>query len=302
MSRFKSDGKEITMTTEKHLTLLAVHAHPDDEVFGTGGVLTRAAAEGIHTVLVCSTKGENGEIHDPALDPEEARPRLAAIREEELRRAVEILGVDDLIFLGYRDSGMVGTPENADPRNFHNADPDEAVGRVVAVIRRVKPEVVVTYDPRGSYGHPDHIAAHKATVAAFDAAADPARYPEQGLAPWQAKKLYYTALSLSGLVRMGEVMRERGVPIPFGEDFDPASIAVPDEQITTRVDVGDYMEQKRAALRVHKTQIAEDHFTAMLPDDMLRGMLGTETFIRAKSLVDAPLPEDDLFAGLPRSS
>ncbi len=286
------------MTTEKQLTLLAVHAHPDDEVFGTGGVLARAAAEGVHTVLVCATKGENGEIHDPTLDEEEARPRLAAIREEELRRAVEILGIDELIFLGYRDSGMVGTPENADPRSFHNADPDAAAGRVVAIIRRVKPQVVVTYDPRGGYGHPDHIAAHKATVAAFDAAADPDRYPEQNLEPWQADKLYYAALPLSGLVHMGEVMRERGVPIPFGEDFDPASIAVPDEQITTYVNVEDYIGQKRAALRVHKTQIGEDHFTAQLPDDMLRQMLGTESFIRARSLVDAPTPEDDLFAGL----
>lgn len=286
------------MAIERQLTLLAVHAHPDDEVFGTGGVLARSAAEGIHTVLICATKGENGEIHDPELDEEEARPRLASIREEELRRACEILGVGELIFLGYRDSGMVGTPENADERNFHNADRDEAVGRVVAVIRRVKPQVVVTYDPRGGYGHPDHIAAHKATVAAFDAAADPDRYPEQNLEPWQAQKLYYTALPLSGLQQMGEIMRERGVPIPFGEDFDPASIAVPDEQITTYVNVEDYIGQKRAALRVHKTQIGEDHFMRTLPEEMTTMILGTETFTRVRSLVDAPIPENDLFAGL----
>jgi len=284
----------------EQLTLMAVHAHPDDEVFGTGGVFARAAAEGMRTVLVTATRGDVGEINDPDLDPAEARERLAAIREEELRRACAILGIGELYFLGYRDSGMVGTPDNADPRNFHNAPPDEATGRVVALMRRTRPDVVVTYDPRGGYGHPDHIAAHRATVAAFDAAADPARYPEQDLPPWQPQKLYYAAFPREGLLRMREELQARGITMPFGEDedFDPTSFTVPDDEITTRVDVGAYVAQKQAALQVHRTQISAEHFTQRMPADLARLMLGTESFTLVRSLVPAPLPEDDLFAGL----
>ena len=133
------------------LTLMAVHAHPDDEVFGTGGVLARAAAEGMRTVLVTATRGDVGEIHDPDLDPEEARERLATIREGELRRACAILGIDELHILGYRDSGMVGTPDNADPRNFHNADPDEVAGRIVELMRRERPDVAAGAARRGRH-------------------------------------------------------------------------------------------------------------------------------------------------------
>ena len=287
---------------DEQLTLMAVHAHPDDEVFGTGGVFARAAAEGMRTVLVTATRGDVGEIHDPDLDPEEARDRLAAIREGELRRACAILGIGELYILGYRDSGMVGTPDNDDPRNFHNAAPDEATGRVVELMRRVRPHVVVTYDARGGYGHPDHLAAHRATVAAFDAAGDPARYPEQGLAPWQPRKLYYTAFPRSGLLRMRDEVRSRGIALPFPgsdeEEFDPSSFTVPDDEITTRVDVEAYVAQKRAALQAHRTQIGAEHFTQLLPEDLAREMLGTESFTRVRSLVPAALPEDDLFAGL----
>ncbi len=286
----------------ERLTLLAVHAHPDDEVFGTGGVLARAADEGIHTVLICSTGGEVGEIHDPDLDPDEARGRLAQIREQELRRACAILNVAELHFLGYRDSGMVGTPDNADPRNFHNADPTEAAGRVARIIRQARPQVVVTYNPYGGYGHPDHIAAHHAAVAAFDMAADPACFPEQlaeGLAPWQAQKLYYTAIPRSGIQEMGEIMRERGIDGPFSrEDVDLTDMTTPDDEITTRVDVGDYVAQKRAALQAHRTQIGAEHFMMLLPEDISRRILSAEMFVRARSLVEAPIPEDDLFSGI----
>jgi len=294
MRRWRVDGNG--------LTLMAVHAHPDDEVFGTGGVLARAAAEGMRTVLVTATRGDVGEIHDPDLDPEEARERLATIREGELRRACAILGIDELHILGYRDSGMVGTPDNADPRNFHNADPDEVAGRIVELMRRERPDVVVTYDARGGYGHPDHIAAHQATVAAFDRAGDPARYPEQGLEPWQPRKLYYAAFPRSGLLRMRDEMRAHGIALPFpgsdDEEFDPSSFTVPDDEITARVDVAPYVERKRAALLAHRTQIGAEHFTQLLSEDLARAMLGTESFTRARALVPAPLHEDDLFAGL----
>jgi mycothiol conjugate amidase Mca len=284
---------------QRPLTLMTVHAHPDDEVITTGGVLARATAEGVHTVLVTATRGEEGEIHVPALDTPEARRDLAAIRAVELNRAIEILGIDELHYLGYRDSGMVGTPENDNLHNFHNADSDEATRRLVRIIRETRPHVIVTYDERGNYGHPDHIASHLVSVAAFDAAADETRFPELGLEPWQAQKLYYGAFPLSAARRFTEIMREHGIPSPFGDtDIDLESVAVPDDRITTRVDVRDYMLQKRAAMRAHETQIPAEHAMLAMSDALARETLGTEWFIRAQSLVPTPEDEDDLFAGL----
>jgi mycothiol conjugate amidase Mca len=281
------------------LTVLAVHAHPDDEAFSMGGVLARLADEGVRTVLVCATRGEVGEIHDPDLDPEQAKERLGAIREEELRRACAVLKITELRFLGYRDSGMAGTADNADPRNFHNADPEEATGRIVRVMREVRPQVVVTYNERGGYGHPDHIAAHRATVAAFDAAGDPRCFAEQGLEPWAPLKLYYTAFPHSAMVRMREFARERGVPTPWDRpDFDPSTITTPDALVTTRVEIGPYMKQKREALLMHRTQIGVDNPMLAIPEDIAREVWGVETFQRARSRVDAPEVEGDLFAGL----
>ncbi len=278
---------------------MAVHAHPDDEVFGTGGVLARAHDEGIHTVLVCATRGEVGEIHDPDLDPDVARPRLGEIREQELRRACEILHVDDLRFLGYRDSGMAGTPENADPTNFQNADFQEATERLVGLIRQFRPHVVVTYDPRGSYGHPDHIMAHRVTNAAVQAAADPKQNTTQGLAPWHVAKLYESAIPREAVRKIRSLLAERGIADPFARpNFDFESFTMPDEVITTRVDVRDYNSVKRQALLAHRTQIPLDNPVMTLPADIQADVFGYETFMRVKSDVVAPDQEIDLFAGL----
>jgi mycothiol conjugate amidase Mca len=280
------------------LALLAVHAHPDDEVFG-GGTLARAADEGVRVILVTATRGEEGEIHDADLDPEEARSRLGAIREEELRQAASLLGIGEIYLLGYRDSGMAGTPANEDPNNFHNADPDTATARLVRIIRETRPQVIVTYDERGNYGHPDHIAAHRAAVAAFDAAGDPARFPTPDLAPWQPQKLYYTAFPRGDLLRFREIARERGVAAEEeAAETDLESYTVPDELVTTRVDVRPWVGRKIEAMRVHRTQIPEDSFLLNVPEDLLEMVWGGESFIRARSLVEAPDAEDDLFAGL----
>lgn len=280
------------------LTLLAVHAHPDDEVFG-GGALARAADEGVRVVLVTATSGEEGEIRDPGLDPEDARARLGAIREAELRAAAALLGITEVHLLGYRDSGMAGTPANEDPNNFHNADPEAVTARLVRLIRQTHPQVIVTYDERGNYGHPDHIAAHRAAVAAFDASGDPARFPTSGLSPWQPQKLYYTAFPRGDLLRFREIARERGMPTDEEESEDDLeAYTVPDEKITTRVDVRPWVGRKVAAMRAHRTQIPEDSFMLNMPDDLLELVWGTESFVRARSLVDAPEHEDDLFAGL----
>jgi N-acetyl-1-D-myo-inositol-2-amino-2-deoxy-alpha-D-glucopyranoside deacetylase len=283
----------------ERLTLMAVHAHPDDEVFGTGGVFARAADEGMRTVLVCATGGEEGEIREPRRDTPEQRARLAEIRAEELRRSAGILGIEEVHFLGYRDSGMLGTPANNHPDNFLHADRKEATRRVVRLIREVHPDVLVTYDERGGYGHPDHVTAHQVTTAAVEAAADLERYPELGLSVWSVPKFYNAANPRAIWQWIGEQMRERGIaPEPEESDYDYASFLTPDEVITTRVDVTSYVPRKHAALMEHQTQISQDDWLNSMPEDLMEALLRTESFIRVRSAVPVPNPEDDLFAGL----
>jgi N-acetyl-1-D-myo-inositol-2-amino-2-deoxy-alpha-D-glucopyranoside deacetylase len=290
------------------LTLMAVHAHPDDEVIGTGGVLARYAAEGVQTVLVTCTRGEVGEIVDRTV----ARPEnLADVREAELRAACAVLQVSALEFLGYRDSGMVGTPDNDDPRSFWRADLDGAVGRLVALIRRYRPQVLVSYDANGFYGHPDHVQAHRVTVAAFEAAGDPARYPDQGLAPWAPQKLYCTAVPRSRLIALGRRLRDLGIASPLPDDPAESPWGTADGDVTTTVDVRAYAAVKRQALAAHRSQVGPETFLLKLPPDLWDETMGVESFRRAASRVPLPagqaLPlaggadaarEDDLFAGL----
>src|SRR4051812_9678662 len=212
---------------------MTVHAHPDDEVVFTGGLLARSHDEGIRTVLVLCTNGEEGEIHDPDLDPEEAKPRLGAIRRGELAGAVAALGIDDVEYLDYRDSGMVGTEANANPACFHQADKDEAAARLVALVRRYRPQVLITYDEFGAYGHPDHIAANVITHLAFDRAGDAAYRPDLG-APYQPAKLYYTAWNEDGFKLAREMYLARGLKWPWDEeeekkDDDPATVSGDEE-------------------------------------------------------------------------
>ena len=279
----------------ENLTLMAVHAHPDDEAISTGGVLARYADEGLRTVLVTCTGGEVGEIADPSLATPE---NLAEVRKRELRTAVEILTVGQLYLLGYRDSGMVGTADNDHPASFHRASLEEATGKLVALIRRERPQVLVTYDDNGFYGHPDHIKANRITVAAFEAAADPARYPEAG-PPWQPLKLYYVAIPRSALETFGRLMREAGIEPPSDllEEQDPP-FGTPDELVTTYVDVSQQVERKHRALLAHATQMGPEVFFAKLPASLFNVVFGIETFQLVKSLVAAPKEEDDLFAGL----
>jgi N-acetyl-1-D-myo-inositol-2-amino-2-deoxy-alpha-D-glucopyranoside deacetylase len=286
------------------LTLMAVHAHPDDEAISTGGILARYAAEGVQTVLVTCTRGDVGEIVDSTLaDPD----NLADVREAELRAACALLRVSALHVLGYRDSGMMDTPDNDDPGSFWRADLDEATGRLVALIRRYQPQVLVTYDANGFYGHPDHIQAHRVAVAAFDAAGDPARYPEQGLAPWAPQKLYYTTVPRSAMVAFGQRLRDAGLESPLPEDAAEITWGSPDEEVTTAVDVRDYAMVKREALAAHRSQVGPETFFLLLSPELWREMMGVEHFCRAVSRVPLPPPpaggdddgrEADLFAGL----
>lgn len=282
-------------------TLIAVHAHPDDESSSTGGVLARYSAEGVRTVVVTCTRGEVGEISDPAL----AQPEnLADVREKELAEAIRILGVNRAVSLGYRDSGMAGTADNDHPSSFNQADLDEAVGRLVRIVREEKPQVLVTYDENGGYGHPDHVRAHQITVAAFAAANDPNQFPEAG-GPWQPAKLYYHVWPHSQGLRFMEAFREAGIEPPFEvpEELPPEELlpmGTPDDLVTTAIDVDTYWETKWAALSAHRTQVGPESVFFQLPLERMREIWSTEYFRRASDpgANGGPFAETDLFDGL----
>ncbi len=204
----------VTDPSEGQLTLLTVHAHPDDEASKGAPTVARYHAEGVHTVLVCCTGGEEGDLQNPALrepgqpfhglTPEEEKAKVVAMRPAELAASARIIGFDEVVMLGYRDSGMADTPPNEHPDSFHQADLDEATGRLVAVIRRTRPQVVITYgDDQRGYPHPDHLKVHDISLLAFDRAGDPDWYPELG-EPFQPSKLYYSAWSRARMLTIHE--------------------------------------------------------------------------------------------------
>jgi N-acetyl-1-D-myo-inositol-2-amino-2-deoxy-alpha-D-glucopyranoside deacetylase len=279
--------------------LMAVHAHPDDESILTGGVLARAVADGHRAAVVTCTGGERGEIVGEGFDPDELRPNLAAVRAAELARALDILGAGPPRLLGYRDSGMFGEEGNDDPGAFWQADFDDAVGRLVRHIRAFRPEVLVTYDAFGGYGHPDHIQAHRVALVAVEAAASAGLHAEAG-PPWRTAKVYFATIPRSGIVQINRALAERGLPSPFAGADRPEDVVagVPDDDITTVVDVRPQLERKLTALRAHATQLGPDSFFLNVPDDLAEAIFGREAFVRLRSDVTAPTPEDDLFAGL----
>lgn len=295
------------MAETRSLCLMAVHAHPDDECF-QGGVFGRYGDEGVRTVLVTCTLGEEGEIVDPAMDEAAVRPRLAQVRTEELRCSVATLGIGQLYMLGYRDSGMAGTEANAHPLAFTNVQVETAAARLVALVRAERPQVMITYDERGGYGHPDHIMAHRIAMTAFEGAGDAQRFPVApgGPEPWQPSKLYYVAWPIERMIALRQQLIERGLPDPFGEAQEAAqaggqempSFMQPESAITTDIDVAPYAARKLASFRCHRTQMAETAFPLALPADVLPTLLSHETFILARSRVASSRPESDLFAGV----
>lgn len=275
-------------------TLLALFAHPDDEAFGTGGTLARYAAAGADVTLVCATRGEVGEIAEGV----DATPEtLGQVREAELRCAAATVGVRGLIFLGYRDSGMAGTPENEDPRAFVNAPAGVVVPQLVGIIRRVRPQVVVTFEPNGGYGHPDHIAIHRHTVAAFHAAADPARHPEQGPG-WQAARLFYTAIPRSFFRRLRDELAALGVDTSDFARFEDGAVGWPDDKVNVTIDVADTVEAKWSALGCHRTQFGPGNLFRRLPEPLVKQMMSQEHFALAWPAPAPGLRLADLFAGL----
>ncbi len=284
------------MTTAP-LRLLSVHAHPDDEASKGAGTVARYAAEGIESTLVCCTGGEAGDILNPAMDRPEVRERLSEVRREELERSVEIIGYAHLEWLGYRDSGMPDSEENADPRAFANAPLDEAVERLVRIIRRTRPQVIVTYgDDQQGYPHPDHLRVYDISMPAWEAAGDPDAFPDAG-EPWEPSKLYFSAWSRARFVAMHEGFLAAGLESPFDQKwFDRPSH---DHKITTQVDVQAFYPARCGALKAHATQIdPTSPFWFGLPDDVVARLYPWEDYELAESRVPTELPETDLFAGL----
>jgi LmbE family N-acetylglucosaminyl deacetylase len=277
--------------------LLAFHAHPDDEVIGTGGTMSRYVDAGEEVVVITATDGAEGEIHNYQ-DPDSLRPRLPEMRAEEIANALSILGVKHHQFLGYRDSGMMGTEANQHPDSFWVADFMEATGRLVRMIRRYRPEVMVIYDPFGGYGHPDHINVHRIGMAAFFGVGDHGRFPlEDGEQAWVPAKLYWTTWPRSRVQRMAEMWQASG-ELDGAEYELMQQSGTPDEEVSVWVDVVDYLDRKEQALRAHRSQIPEDWGFLRIPAEERPEMMGKEAYIRIFSRVNTQLPETDLFAGL----
>ena len=282
------------------LCLLSVHAHPDDEASKGAATAAKYSNEGVRTVLVTCTGGEAGDILNKAADTPEVRENLAAVRLEELRESVNAIGYHALHLLGYRDSGMPGTEPNAHPDNFANADLDDAVGKLVAIIRAERPHVIITYgEDHSRYPHPDHIRVHEITVPAFDRAADPDWYADAG-EPWQPLKLYYTGgFSRSRTEAMHKYYVERGEESPFTAWLERIPADAPDTT-TTRIDVGEYLEHGRKALIAHRTQIDPEGRWFRMPTEVVREIYPWEHYQLARTLVGGGKVgdeyEDDLFA------
>ncbi len=298
------------MTNDARLTLLTVHAHPDDEASKGAPTLAKYHAEGVHTVLVCCTGGEEGELQNPSLreegqpfhglTPEEEKAKVVAMRPIELAASARVIGFDEVVMLGYRDSGMADTPPNQHPESFNMADLDEATGRLVAEIRRTRAQVIITYgDDQRGYPHPDHLRVHDISILAFDRAGDPDWYPELG-EPFQPSKLYYSTWSRARMLAVHERLLERDGSSPFDEKWFERPHQ--DERFTTRIDVGDYQFARSDALRAHATQVdPKEGWWFALADAELNAIYPWEDWILARSLV-GPIPdglaEDDLFAGV----
>ncbi|MFD4691507.1 N-acetyl-1-D-myo-inositol-2-amino-2-deoxy-alpha-D-glucopyranoside deacetylase [Streptomyces sp. NPDC058463] len=287
--------------------LLLVHAHPDDESINNGATMARYAAEGVHVTLVTCTLGEEGEVIPPdlahlAADRDDA---LGAHRVGELAAAMKELGVTDHRFLGgpgrFRDSGMMGTGQNHRPGAFWDADPDGAAGHLVEVIRSVRPQVLVTYDPDGGYGHPDHIQAHRVAMRAAELAADPA-YGDGTGDPHTIAKIYWNRVPRSVAEEAFARLRDAAPDaFPGIAAVDDVPGVVDDAEITTEIDGSAYAAAKTAAMRAHATQIAVDGPFFALSNDLGQPVFTTEYYqlVRGARGRDDDAREHDLFAGVP---
>ena len=283
------------------LRMMTVHAHPDDESSKGAASCARYVSEGQQVMVVTCTGGERGSVLNPAMDRPEVIANMSEIRREEMARAAEILGVRHR-WLGYVDSGLPqGDPKPPLPEGcFAVGELEEQAGSLVALVREFRPHVLVTYDENGGYPHPDHIRTHEVSMAAFDAAGDPDRFPDRG-EPWQPLKLYYShGFSRVRMVAFHEALLAAGMESPYAEwlkNWSPDR-RDPGTRVTTRVPCADHFETRDRALLAHATQIDPTSRWFAIPLDMQRSIWPTEDFELVRSLVDSTPPEDDLFAGL----
>ena len=283
--------------SEKPLRLLTVHAHPDDEASKGASTIARYSAESARSVLVCCTGGEAGDILNPALQNPETEENLPQVRAEELSLSAKIIGYNRVVMLGYRDSGMPESEHNDNPEAFMNAPFDEAVGKLVAIIREEKPQVIVTYpDERKGYNHPDHLMVHDISLPAFEAAGDPEKYPDLG-EPWQPSKLYETVWSRARIEGLHKKFLELGLESPYDESWFKRRSQ--DHRITTQIDISDWWEIRGQALRAHATQVDPDSpFWFGLPDQHARTVHPFDDYVLVRSVVgdiQDGVFEDDLF-------
>ena len=272
-----ADGNVVGVTGKR---ILAIYGHPDDEGQITGTMAAFLDA-GNEVTLLCATRGEVGEISDPALSTPET---LGYTRELELRASMAQIGLADVHFLPFRDSGMDGTPENEDERCWHQQPPEVAVPAVLSVMRDVRPHLVFTWQADGGYGHPDHIAAHNHTIAAFEACADAAVYPESG-EPWQPERLFWGARMMGGFAKVRFEMEKRGLldePITDEqrERFEEM-LSKPQPTVSVTVDTRAYIAMKRRASSMHRSQFGESGMFSRVPDDLLGEVYGMERFYQA---------------------
>lgn len=276
-------------------TLLAILAHPDDESFGMGGTLAKYAAEGVDVHICIATDGVAGSV---AEGHEQSKSELVAVRRRELDEAVAVLGAT-LHRLDYRDSGMTGDLANDHPDAWINSDDDEAIGRIVQLIRQIRPTIVVTHDETGGYFHPDHIRCWEVVTPAFFAAGDPAHYPAIDLAPFQPERLYYTASPNTLVKFFVATMRLRGKdPTKVGrnEDIDLTRLGIPPKNIHARINFSKYWDVKREASAAHASQGGgQMGFNRWIPTRIQKRLLAKESYMRAFPPAPDGFREKDLF-------
>lgn len=283
------------MPGSEHGPMLLVFSHPDDETFGAAGLMAEAVDRGIPVTLICATRGEAGDSSIPGLDDPAI---LGAVRERELREAMAAVGVRDVRFLEYRDSGMPGSPHAKDPRAFVNAPPEVVADQLVVAIRAMRPETVVGFGPDGIYGHDDHLVAHRATDAAVLLAGDPGHRPELG-DPWRVAALYHASHPRDELQALFERRGKPGNGMP--EELH-ARMGVPREEITHWIDISRWGAGKLAAIAAHRTQTGEGGPVAHLPEDDLRIRLGRETFVKVPLPWREPPGREDALEEIARDS
>ena len=244
------------------LTVLSIFAHPDDEAFGSGGTLAELVRKGHKVTTVCATNGDVGEISDPALATPE---NLWQVRQDELRRAMAVTGIPDVRFLGYRDSGMDGTPDNDDPSSLFQADAAKVEGQITDLLDELKPDIVITHDPTGGYGHPDHVTVYQRTTAAIEAMT--------GKRP----HVYHVCFPKRNFKRVWQDMTDAGITPPFAKEALD-DIGSPDEYVTTVRDVSAYVDIKRESLECHQTQVDPNGPFGKLAPDVLTAWMSTEYF------------------------